>query len=392
MRVTNDMLYNTLTQNINSAAKNVLDAENTVATEKIVNSVSDDPSSASRIMDLENQMSRVNQYDDNVTQLSALASVQSDALSQVSDLITSAKSTLLTESSEATSTADSREAARIKISTLVSQLVQLANTTYNGASVFSGSATDATAFTDAAATATASASNTGGATVASSSVADSTLLTYDSYKIQFTGAATYNVVDATTGATVLSNQKYVSGQAITFSGVAVTLADGASGGPAAGDVFTIAETAAGTYQGNSQVMKVAIQDGQTVASNLTGNAVFQGVGSADGVDIFSVMQQIQTALANNDQNAMSSLLDNLDSAKTQILNAETNVGAKQDLLDNVQSSNEDQATQLDSVRSTLQDADVTTAATSLTQAQTAYEAVLSSVNYATGKDLFDFLT
>jgi flagellar hook-associated protein 1 FlgK len=77
----------------------------------------------------------------------------------------------------------------------------------------------------------------GGAGFTATAVVDETLLTLDAYEIRFTTAGTYDVVNVSTGATILSGA-YVSGGAIAFDGISVTLSD-VSGPPVAGDVFRV---------------------------------------------------------------------------------------------------------------------------------------------------------
>ncbi|MBN1866238.1 flagellar hook-associated protein FlgK [Candidatus Sumerlaeota bacterium] len=79
--------------------------------------------------------------------------------------------------------------------------------------------------------------SSGNVGVSASSVVDETLLTLHDYEIRFTGPANYDVVDATTGATIASGA-YVSGGAIVFDGISVTIGD-FSGPPVAGDVFRV---------------------------------------------------------------------------------------------------------------------------------------------------------
>jgi flagellar hook-associated protein 1 FlgK len=87
-------------------------------------------------------------------------------------------------------------------------------------------------------TATGGATNVGGAGVGATSILDDSLLTFNDYEIRFTAPGLYNVVNATTGATLSTGNAYVSGSAIDFDGMRVTIAN-ASGAPAAGDTFHV---------------------------------------------------------------------------------------------------------------------------------------------------------
>jgi len=85
------------------------------------------------------------------------------------------------------------------------------------------------------------AANTGGGTVQNVSVFDPSQLTLDDYRLQFTSGGaqpTFDIVDATTGATVISGQNYTAGATFRFAGLAVTLADNGTP-PQPGDTFLL---------------------------------------------------------------------------------------------------------------------------------------------------------
>ena len=88
------------------------------------------------------------------------------------------------------------------------------------------------------------AANTGGGTLQSVNVSDPFQLTLDDYRIQFTSGGaqpTFDIVDATTGATVASGQTYTAGATFHFAGLAVTLADNGTP-PQPGDTFLVRTT------------------------------------------------------------------------------------------------------------------------------------------------------
>lgn len=93
-------------------------------------------------------------------------------------------------------------------------------------------------FTGLDVTETASFYNRGGASISGGTILDESLLTFHDYEIRFTGAATFDVVDASTGAALSTGNGYVSGAVIAFDGMEVTITDGAAT-PAAGDVFRV---------------------------------------------------------------------------------------------------------------------------------------------------------
>jgi len=157
------------------------------------------------------------------------------------------------------------------------------------------------------------------------------------------------------------------------------------GAPQAGDTFTITTTAPGTYQGDGNVQEVEIQPGMRTALNIPGNSVFQGAGASGGVDLFSIMTQINTAMRSNDRTAMGNLLDQLDAAQTQVSNAQASVGGRVNLLSAAKDRQTDLQTNLTTMSSNLQDADVADAMTKLSQQQNLYEASLAAASRSSSR-------
>ncbi|MBN1517210.1 flagellar hook-associated protein FlgK [Candidatus Sumerlaeota bacterium] len=82
------------------------------------------------------------------------------------------------------------------------------------------------------------AGNSLGAQISSGTVLDQTLLTFDDYAVVFTDPTTFDVVNVSTGATVISGAAYASGVTVSFDGIEITLGD-LSGGPQTGDTFSV---------------------------------------------------------------------------------------------------------------------------------------------------------
>jgi flagellar hook-associated protein 1 FlgK len=88
------------------------------------------------------------------------------------------------------------------------------------------------------------AGNAGGGTLQSVRVFDPTQLTLDEYRIRFVSDGpppTFDVVNTTTGTTLISGQTYTAGASIRFDGIEVVISD-SSIGPQQGDTFDISTT------------------------------------------------------------------------------------------------------------------------------------------------------
>jgi flagellar hook-associated protein 1 FlgK len=99
--------------------------------------------------------------------------------------------------------------------------------------------------------------NTGNAIGSSMTITDPTLVTFQSYEVQFTGASAYSVVNTGTGATVTSGA-YTSGTPISVDGLDVVI----TGTPAAGDFFYV-----NAQRGAAQQFGVALSNSDKIAAS-----------------------------------------------------------------------------------------------------------------------------
>ncbi len=101
--------------------------------------------------------------------------------------------------------------------------------------------------------------NSGSAAGTSVTIANSSLLTFQDYEVQFSSAAAYSIVNTTTGSTVTTGS-YTSGVAINFDGLDVVI----TGIPAAGDVFTLS-----AQKGAAQRFGLVLTDTDKIAASST---------------------------------------------------------------------------------------------------------------------------
>lgn len=118
--------------------------------------------------------------------------------------------------------------------------------------------------------------NLGGATVTASSIVNPAATTFDNYEIRFTAPGAYDVVNTTTGATVVAGGAYTSGTAIAFDGLSVTIGDTTSA-PQTGDTFAVSiVTDAAAKVGISAALAAStdvIAAGQSASSGDNRNAL-----------------------------------------------------------------------------------------------------------------------
>ena len=205
--------------------------------------------------------------------------------------------------------------------------------------------------------ATAAAGNTGTGVVSTANVTAPADYTGGTFSIDFTAPNTYQVLDSNNN--VVTSGTFTSGQAISFSGVQVTL----TGQPAAGDSFSVAPST------NQSIF--------TTVQNLVNALQQQGTTSATG-----------EAQLNNSINVA---INNIDQALNQSENVQSSVGARLNTITTQQSMASSQQVQLKESISNLQGLNFASAITSLDQQNTTLSAAMQAFTLTQGLSLFKFI-
>ncbi|MBI4696204.1 MAG: flagellar hook-associated protein FlgL [Gammaproteobacteria bacterium] len=202
------------------------------------------------------------------------------------------------------------------------------------------------------------ATNTGTGRLVSDSVVNPAAYVADNFSINFTAPNTFDVVDTTTGATVLAAQTYVDGQAITFNGISVSI----TGSPAATDTFTLTPS---QNQSVFRTVKNAITTLETTLSTDAARAAWSFTMDRNLADVDQAME-------------------NLNAVRTSL-------GARQNALDAQSQTNDDLKTQLATIKSGLEDTDITSAVSKLSQQTNALNAAQAAFVRVQGLSLFNYL-
>jgi flagellar hook-associated protein 3 FlgL len=140
------------------------------------------------------------------------------------------------------------------------------------------------------------------------------------------------------------------------------------------------------YVGNSGVNSVEIGDGQTVPANLPGNQLF----TASGSDVFQALTDLSSALSSG---------SNVPAAETEVQNAFNYISAQRsfygstlDRLNTASSFLNQETTQLAQEQNNLVGVDMATAASQLTQAETALNGAMAAGGKISQTSLLNYLT
>jgi flagellar hook-associated protein 3 len=317
-------------------------------------------------------------------------------LSSAGELLTKARELAIGQGT-ATASAETRRITAENVEQLKEQMLSLANSQYGDRYLFSGSRMDTAPFS-----ATSQSANTDTPTSASSNNFDGTvaesgiytagvnktyvvkiitggILTDASYKVSSDGGKTWGAEqnDLDTGTINLPD------------GISLTFTDNGANHLTAGDVFSVHAYAEGYYKGNNDNLMLDIGKDAAIHYNITGEEAFAGRNG--GADIFKTLDDLKSALVNNDQGGILAQLENLNIASEQINFATSKVGTVVNRLDLAKSNLQDFSLQLTDLTSQTEDADMAELATSMAMRQSALQASYSMASKIGSNTILDFI-
>ncbi|MDY6864225.1 MAG: flagellar hook-associated protein FlgL, partial [Thermodesulfobacteriota bacterium] len=145
MRVSTNMIYQSIIKNLSLHAENLLSLQEKVSTGKEVNRPKDDPIGSKKILNYRSQLNSLKQYNTNLNQGKAWLGLTETSLMDLTDLIRNAKDIAITQSSD-TADALSRESSSEEVSGIVNSIIQNLNGKFTNRYLFSGHKTLTHAF------------------------------------------------------------------------------------------------------------------------------------------------------------------------------------------------------------------------------------------------------
>jgi flagellar hook-associated protein 3 FlgL len=149
-------------------------------------------------------------------------------------------------------------------------------------------------------------------------------------------------------------------------------------------------TGVGAYQGSTTSRQAAIPDGPNMTISLSASAIFDGGGTASS-SVFQSLTALYNDLTNNNVSNFNTDVSNLRSASTYLNTQQAQYGNFQDQISSALTYQGQLDAQFKSQLSSLQDTDIVSAATTLTQLETEQQAALQAQAALPRKSLFDYL-
>ncbi|NND90218.1 MAG: flagellar hook-associated protein FlgL [Granulosicoccus sp.] len=397
-RVPSNLMMTKMARDIMNLQYGMAEVQEQIASGKKINRPSDNPAQAASLISMAETSSRLAQYERNsLTAESRLTLEEStitgtiNALNHIRELVLSSNNGSHDDMTR--NTIDSEVRLRLD------ELFDLANTRdSNGDYLFSGSNTQSRPFArsvpvtysgsdDALSTSvglgrtisiadsgadvfmrirngngdfsvSASSANTGTGLVSTGSVSDRTLYDSTPYRIEFTSANQFDIIDLDSGTAVQTGVAYQSRAKIEFAGISTNII----GTPAVGDSFDILPSANQDVFSTVSLFSDALTTTQETAAD---RAQFQ--------------QKLNETLLNIDNS-----LDHLNTARAKI-------GNRLNSIDSGREENASMSLQLEISRTDIEDVDIAEAVTSLQNKASSLEIMQKMFVRVEGLTLFNYM-
>ena len=369
MKISNQMLYSQVTMGIDQSSEKMYKLNEQISSGKQLNSPSDNPLGLSTVLAYRSVLSANTQYQSNINYANGQLSQMDTSLEDVQNLLDNASQIAVQESSS-TATADTRASAAEAVEQIRSEILSIANQTYNNKYLFGGTMTQNEPYLDV------DAANLQDDVATMSSTPPASPADGDRY-IDTANDATKDHILQYSSAT----SSWVD-QGAPTEGTAVTVKDQNEM-----YVYTGGEWKT-MYQGNDSSSSVQISAGQSAQTNIPGSEIF----SNSSGNIMASLLSLEKALTNNDQSGISTQLTNISNAGTVVSNSLATVGGTVNRLNDTNTRLTSYSTDITASVSNIEDLDYAQGITDLQNQQTIYEATLKSASMITGLSLVDYLT
>ena len=139
-RITNFMMVNRNLRYINNNMNSMQKTQQQISSGKMIHAPSDDPIGTINSLSTRNEIRKVEQYQDNISNAMGFLEHTSSVLTQVEDILLEIKTIAENGSSEVTTSAE-RTAFAFQVDQLLEELIQSANSKFGGKFIFGGTET-----------------------------------------------------------------------------------------------------------------------------------------------------------------------------------------------------------------------------------------------------------
>jgi flagellar hook-associated protein 3 FlgL len=150
-----------------------------------------------------------------------------------------------------------------------------------------------------------------------------------------------------------------------------------------------AYTGTGTYGGNTGKLQIAVSQSSRVNITKPGSEIFGTVGG--GIDVFAAINALDTALRTDDVSSIRAQIDTMETARVQVINARTELGATTNRLEGSQINMDNLRVAIREQLSNVEDADLVEVITALQAHQNTLEATIATYGTVASTSLLNFI-
>ncbi len=149
---------------------------------------------------------------------------------------------------------------------------------------------------------------------------------------------------------------------------------------------TAAFDASGTYQGDNSEFSLRVDADKTMKVGITGQSVFK-----TGVDVFSVVSNLVTALNSNDTDGIKTAIAGLDTAFNQVVSVNADLGGRVTRLQSIRDNVESFSTDVRILLSDMEDANIPEIITELKAKEVSLSALMASSAKVFQLSIFNYM-
>lgn len=363
MRIADKMNYEQVKSNLAKNRTDLAELQNQAATQKRVTKPSDDPLAATRVLAARTEISGTSQFLKSVGQARTFLEYSDQSLSELTDLLNRAKELALSQANDPSAGPSTREVTAAEIEQLHKQAVQVGNRKLGDRFLFAGFKTTRAPFD-------ANGNYKGDDGEIRISINKETRLAMNMPgSFIFLGHAAHGPASPTVSP---SNENIVPlGQDSQAP---------ADAGPGSGSIQNPTDS-------NDPVIRGPASEDQ--ASD-AGEANFSATWKT-GVNIFHVLQRLETGLRANDKETVQESLDRLDQALAQVVLARAQLGARVSSLNSTTDTLQKGQVDAKGLVSNLEDVDTFELVSDLNKTESTLKASLETSGKLIQPSLLDFL-
>lgn len=360
MRIADKMNYNQVQKNISKNRTDMSELQNQAATQKRINKPSDDPLATTRVLAARTEERTNAQFVKNINHAKAFLEFSDQSLNELSELLVRAKELAISQSSDASANAQTRNVTAQEIQQIYNQAIQIGNRKLGERYIFSGFKTQTKPF------------STNG-----EYAGDNGDLKIQTQKEQF-------VAMNLPGSSIFLGQGVAKDGLIRPGQITPTKVD---------DLTEIREVEQESQDAltEEQENKVLLR-GPASAQGPQGTASTKDPSNQDpGINIFQIIQGLEISLRTDDKVGIQQSLDMIDQAISQVVLARSEVGSRIMTINGTQDSLQKAIVDNKISASQLEDADVFQVVSDINKADTALKATLETSGKMLQPSLLDFL-